>query len=1093
MSNLLNYFFKYSKLSIFFFFIFSAFFSISTWNMAKNHYHELNQEKFENYADESVKKIKNHLLRCGDVLTTGVSFVNASDYVSREDWHNFVAGLNIKTNYPGMQGFGFTVMLKPNEVAPMEQKMRTDGFAQFALKPQGDREEYSTILYLEPLNKRNLKAIGFDMYSNPTRKAAMDLSRNTDQITLSGKVTLVQEIDANKQAGILIYAPLYKKGINNSSSLKEKQGGLIGFVYAPFRMDDLLNSTGANTEDVDIKIYDSRDLNNESLMYDSHKKSSYVGKYAIRETITLYNHTWAVLLTSSAEFDATNDNRYALWMTTAALAAYFILISIIFSLLKSRYLIKLQTDELNTTQNELIDKKTSLQTLLDSVAEGIYGLDAAGNCIFVNKSFLRILEYENESEILGKNMHHLIHHSHANGTLYPIEECKIFKANDAHKSVHIDDEVFWKRDRTPVDVEYWSYPMLKDGAFVGSVATFLDIQERILNQKELIAAKEAAEASARGKAEFLATMSHEIRTPMNGVLGMLGLLDQSKLDSTQKHHVHVAISSATSLLGLINDILDFSKIEAGKMDLEMLEFDIKNELQDFVESLEYKAYESGLKLTLDTTEITYPNIITDPGRLRQILTNIVGNSMKFTQQGEVKITVSLTREDTTHGRLFIDVSDTGIGIQTDKIATLFEPFTQADGSTTRKYGGTGLGLSIVKKLCELLGGSIRAASEPGHGSTFSVNLAVELGSDQVIVQNTTQEMEDTYKENIPWPPKTRILLVEDNATNQLVAQGMLESIGLQCDIAANGLEALEAIRLSNDTQTYTIVLMDCQMPEMDGYDATRAIRAGKAGEENKQLPIVAMTANAMQGDREKCTDAGMNDYISKPINLSVLKSALIKWILKGEAPVQSNNEQPAVEQIAPENLPLWDKADALKRIGNNSALLHKIIESFMNDGLKSLNALRTALDEGNSEHAQLYAHSLKGAAGNVGALKLQNLTKHLEEAAKNNNLTAVREGFEECAHILNETLTLMKAHLAKDIKPVAREKRLGPLQMAIKLQNLKKEVEQGTFIDTDAIGIFVEYADKAFNENMRILKAHIDRFESDEAINVLNEIMAGLE
>lgn len=608
-----------------------------------------------------------------------------------------------------------------------------------------------------------------------------------------------------------------------------------------------------------------------------------------------------------------------------------------------------------------------------------------------------------------------------------------------------------------------------------------------MNKKELIVLKEHAEASARSKSEFLAAMSHEIRTPMNGVLGMLGLLEKSNLEAIQRHQVEVATSSATSLLGLINDILDFSKIEAGKMDLEMLEFDLKHELEDFAQSIVFKAEEKGLKFILNTDNIAYPNIITDPGRLRQILTNLVGNAVKFTNRGQIQLNASLHKDDDHHGRLHIDIIDTGIGIPSEKIATLFEAFTQADGSTTRKYGGSGLGLSIVKQLCELMGGSVSVTSTPGEGSIFSVNLNVELGSDHVIIQAENKTIQE---ENIIWPSHTRILLVEDNTTNQLVAQGILESIGLDCDIAANGLEAIETIKISNDTQAYTLILMDCQMPEMDGYDATRAIRAGNAGEENKHLPIIAMTANAMQGDREKCTNAGMDDYVAKPINLSVLQSVLRKWILK-EEPLTST--QSSAKQIVSTNLPLWDEADALKRLGNKSALLNKIIESFMSDGPKSLLALSKALEEHNSADAQLHSHSLKGAAGNVSALKLQNLSRHLEEAAKNDNLAEVQERFDECKQILNETLKIFETHLGKEVKPTVKKKRLDPLQMSIKLLSLKKELTDGMLIDTQALGIFVEYTDESFTQKMAQLKEHIERFETDRGIALIDTMMSELD
>lgn len=959
MSNVIHFLLKSSKFALFCLLFIAVFFSFFVWKTAEDHYKTINQSKFNTLANESVQKIKNRLIHNGEILTAGASFIKSSNYVTREQWYQFTQGLNLQTKYPAMLGYGFSMMLKPDEVAPMEHKMRAEGYPSFTLKPQGIRDIYSSILYLEPLNKRNQAAIGYDMYSNPIRQAAMNLARDTGEPALSGKVTLVQEIDRNKQAGVLLYEPLYKNGIN-VNSLQERQKGLIGFVYSPFRMDDLMENTGAHSENIHLKVYDSSNISDESLMYDSSKKSSYVSQYRVKKSLTLYNHTWTILIFSTPEFDASNNTNKSVLVTAGILTLYFILFAIIFTLLKSRYILQEQSDKLNAIQVDLIK------------------------------------------------------------------------------------------------------------------------------------AKELAEASAHAKSEFLAAMSHEIRTPMNGVLGMLGLLDKSKLDATQKHHIEIATSSATSLLGLINDILDFSKIEAGKMDLEMLEFDLKQELENFTHFIAFKAEEKGLKIILKTDGIDHPNIITDPGRLRQILTNLVGNAIKFTDKGLIHINVSLHKNNATQGHLNIDIIDTGIGMHSQKIKTLFEPFTQADSSTTRKFGGTGLGLSIVKNLCELMGGSITAHSTPQQGSTFSINLTVALGSDQPLIQNTAVTIENNSEEDIVWPLNTRILLVEDNSTNQLVANGILEILGLHADVAANGLEALEAIRIAQETLPYSIILMDCQMPEMDGYDATRAIRQGKAGEENKQLPIVAMTANAMQGDREKCIDSGMNDYIAKPINLPVLKSTLIKWILKEEVSEHASNLFIETQQPRYIDLPIWNEADALVRLGNNPVLLNKIIESFIYDSQHSFTSLINALEENNCESVQLHAHSLKGAAGNISAMKLHTISKQFEIAAKNKNLAQVQEGFDEYKQILDDTLALLKERLSKETKPVNREKRLDPLKIVMELLNLKKKLADGMLIDTDVLEIFELYTDEAFTKQMDGLKQHINRYENEQAINLIEQIIEGL-
>ena len=410
------------------------------------------------------------------------------------------------------------------------------------------------------------------------------------------------------------------------------------------------------------------------------------------------------------------------------------------------------------------------------------------------------------------------------------------------------------------------------GQCVRLFGSFQDIDDRVKNQLELTKAKEAAEAAAKSKSEFLANMSHEIRTPMNGVLGMLHTLQRGALTKDQARQVNIAHRSAESLLGLINDILDFSKVDAGKLELELIDFDLAELFDSYIESVMPQIDEKQLQFCSSIENLKRTWVKGDPGRIRQILSNLVGNAVKFTERGSVTLNSRIqTLDDAIE--LECDVVDTGIGISEENLAGLFDVFTQADTSTTRKYGGTGLGLAIVRQLCELMNGELKVTSEKDKGSTFTFRVLMK----PTLEHNIELDQEGRRSELRVFNSNSKLLLVEDNLINQEVAKDLLQDLGLVVDVAENGREALECIQSVEDGP-YDLILMDCQMPQMDGYEATHHIRAGQAGEAHRKTPIVALTANAMKGDKEKCLAAGMDDYLSKPIDVHHLSDVLSQYL-----------------------------------------------------------------------------------------------------------------------------------------------------------------------------------------------------------------------
>ena len=497
------------------------------------------------------------------------------------------------------------------------------------------------------------------------------------------------------------------------------------------------------------------------------------------------------------------------------------------------------------------------------------------------------------------------------------------------------------------------------------------IHEQTLNLKESL---DAADSANRSKSEFLANMSHEIRTPMNAIVGMTHLIKSTQLSEKQRYYVDKIDISTQILMSIINDILDFSKIESGKMLLDNTSFSLDDMMNYVIDSLYVKANQKhvGLSCEMDADVPRY--LHGDSLRLGQILLNLVSNAVKFTEVGQVLAKVSCNYLSDNRVELHFSVEDTGIGLSPEQIGVLFQPFSQADSSITRKYGGTGLGLSICKQLAELMNTSIHVRSTKGEGSVFSFNVVLSIASKQVI-NSSVPMIENTDTSNLNYK-RQRILLVEDNEINRDVVIELLTSMNLDVAIATNGQEGLE-LAIS---EPFDLILMDVQMPVMDGLTATRLIRNES---QLKTIPIIAMTANAMSSDYDKSLAAGMNDHLNKPIEMAKLVKALNRWLHIDVNYTPASPPQAQTGAVLPDVLPPFDLVQAAKLTNENHELLHHLLLSFAKRYHDAPQKLRHFIDNQNVAEIEQLAHSIKGVAGTLAAQELKNAAAALENAVRN--------------------------------------------------------------------------------------------------------------
>ncbi|NHN37742.1 response regulator [Pseudomaricurvus alcaniphilus] len=1229
-------------------------------------------ERFQFQVQDVTTAIERRMEEYIMALRAGVGMFNGSDYVSRKDWRDFTSTLELQTYFPGIQGLGYAEMLTPQQLPQHETEIRAEGFPDYRVTPTHRREVYSAIVYLEPFDWRNQRAFGYDMYSEPTRRAAMDRARDSGKPAVSGRVTLVQETDRDVQYGFLMYYPLYRANAP-TATVEQRRQALRGFVYSAFRMGDLMQGIlGANQGGIDFEIYDGDRAGADSLLYNNVDDapprlgaSDHRPLFADLHRVNVGGHNWTLYVYTEPNYlsgaEASQPTIVAICGLVVDILLFLVIINLSRSQQRAENLAEDATRELvlSEERHRLLFTNARAVMLLtepdtgqihdaNAAALSFYGyplttlrqmtlasltsnspppslaafpsssqLHAAGakegDC---QRSYQRLANgevrlvemrsgeiemgrrslvlaiiidvtrrYEAEKELSASERRYqevfelapvpmwlidpdsgaLLDANKAAIVHYGYSRAQFLQMHLADLSRDRDDKLDWldhggtsetfhrTADGRDIRVEITARSLFYGGREV-CIAALVDITERSRNAANLNQARLDAEAANRAKSDFVANMSHEIRTPMNAILGFSQLLAEQELPDQARDYSKRILSSSRALLGLLNDILDHAKVEANRLELECKEFDLEETITRSLDLFAIEAHDKGLQLYLDLAPDLPVSLQGDALRLEQVINNLLGNAVKFTERGEILIAVSLAADTDSETSappvttLRFSVKDTGIGVSAAQIPSLFQPFFQSDTSTTREYGGTGLGLTICRRLVEMMGGRIEAQSTLGVGSKFvfsasfaavaprtmaataaemaaqqrglpaqvllldqqptsarittailqrfgisttawRADAAIEPQADQLLLVDSasftdssaalksafaaapalqwlllsdSQEPALDYKD-LPLPqavlvkPVTparllaalttatdtapagdsslankyhnslqgyRILVVEDNLTNQLVARALLERLGLEVDIANNGSAALSQL----GSQSYDLVLMDIQMPGMDGLEATRRYRATETRDQH--LPIIAMTASAMAEDRAACAAAGMDAHLAKPIDHERLLEQLRLWLPAGnqqtiedsvpasqQGPHQHSSNEPghseAADNIAAaeltttasgqgDNPPLIDFARLQQRIGGDGDLLRVLFTTFaadLEDCQTKLALLRSTPVE--SWLAELL-HTLKGLAANIEAWPLHELVLELQSCSRQNSSPGA-EQLDQLASLIRKT------------------------------------------------------------------------------------------
>ena len=930
------------------------------------------RQRFDNLTYSAQQSLSARLKSYSDLLRGLDALFLSNDKLTRKQFHDYVRGLDIARQFPAVESLNYAVHVSAADRDAYIASVRADdshqsgGYPSFVIRPEGERSEYTVLDYLEP-DSMIAERHGVDIGASAAVAKALAQSRDTGEISASGKPILIK--GPPQFVGLGMRMPVYRNGMP-TSTVAERRAAYMGSVGIGFGVAQLVHSAleGIALQPLHLTLYSGAaptlDITpQDRLLFNDNQDMALKpvlpgssGNYF--DEVLLIDYHGGVW---KAHFRIEKNDLYSDF--DRFLPALALAIGVFGTLLIYGYILTLYR-----SRRIAISQRAMLDTVLDSVDAYVYMKDAEQRFVYANARVLEILQRP-ASEIIGKR------------------ELEVMSSGSADAVRATEREVFasgtkYVGEERYVDVDghvhhLWSVkvPMGLPGPVTGMIGLSTDVTE-------LHRLKEEADAANRAKSDFLSNMSHEIRTPMNSIIGMAHLALKSVADARQRDYLQKIYHSGQHLLGLINHILDFSKIEAGKLELEVRDFRLDTLLANVSSQLGEAAAARGLALQFDIASGMAQRWCGDPLRLEQILLNLTSNAIKFSDHDSIFVRVRQVDAHDGQATLRFEVQDRGIGMSAQEVAQLFRSFHQADPSTTRKYGGTGLGLVISKQLAELMGGTVGVDSQPGLGSTFwfTAQLQQYLGAPQDSSGEAPQMIEAIRG--------ARILLVEDNLFSQQVGCELLEDAGAVVHVAGNGYEALELVR----QHRYDCVLMDVQMPEMDGFEATRRIRADPA---LAGLLVIAMTANAGSEDRARCLAAGMDEFVTKPIEPNLLMHLLAKWFrLRGLAGQQQGQAATAAADAAPggvgRNMAVLDLQSLATTFSNDPLKMRKYAQLFLDTARAGLAEMEQALALEDLGRLADLGHRSKSSALAVGAKAFAALCQQIEGLRREGDLHQAR-------------------------------------------------------------------------------------------------------